>query len=32
VMKPVEYTMGKRFPQSEWGLTITVDGKEVEQY
>ena len=32
VMKEVEYEMGKRYPASEWGVTITVDGKEVEQY
>ncbi len=32
VMKPIEYEMGKRYPASDWGVTITVDGKEVEQY
>ena len=32
VMKPVQYEMGKYFPPSEWGLSITVNGKEVEQY
>ena len=32
VMKPIEHTMGKMYPPSEWGLTITVNGKEVEQY
>lgn len=32
VMKMVEYEQGKPYPASEWGVTITVDGKEVEQY
>lgn len=32
VMKPVDYVMGEHYPPSEWGITITVDGKEVEQY
>jgi len=32
VLKPIDYEMGKRYPASDWGVTITVDGKEVEQY
>lgn len=32
VMKPIDYEMGKHYPASDWGVTITVDGKEVEQY
>jgi hypothetical protein len=32
VMKPIEYVMGEMYPASEWGVTITVDGKEVQQY
>jgi hypothetical protein len=32
VMKPIHYEMGKYFPPSEWGLDITVNGKEVEQF
>lgn len=32
VMKPIEYEMAKEYPASQWGVTITVDGKEVEQY
>jgi len=32
VMKPIEYEAGKYYPPSEWGVEITVDGKEVEQY
>jgi hypothetical protein len=32
VMKPIEYEMGKEYPASQWGVTIVVDGKEVEQY
>jgi len=32
VMKVCELEAGKRYPQSDWGFTITVNGKEVEQY
>lgn len=32
VMKVRELEAGKRYPQSDWGFTITVNGKEVEQY
>jgi hypothetical protein len=32
VMKPIEYEMAKEYPASQWGVTIVVDGKEVEQY
>jgi hypothetical protein len=32
VMKPIEYVCGEKYPASEWGVTITVDGKEVQQY
>ena len=32
VMKLVEYERGKPYPASEWGVTITVNGEEVEQY
>lgn len=32
VMKPIEYVAGEMYPASEWGVTITVDGKEVQQY
>lgn len=32
VFKPVTYSMGERFPPSEWGITVTVNGEEVEQY
>lgn len=32
VFKRVEYTNGERFPPSEWGYTIMVDGVEVKQY
>jgi hypothetical protein len=32
VLKPIDYEMGKHYPASDWGVTITVDGKEVEQY
>jgi len=30
--KPVVYEMGKKYPPSEWGYTLMVDGVEVEQY
>jgi hypothetical protein len=32
VMKVRELEAGKRYAQSDWGFTITVNGKEVEQY
>ena len=32
VMKKVPYIMGEYFPPSEWGIDITVNGVEVEQY
>jgi hypothetical protein len=32
VMKVRELEAGKPYPQSDWGFTITVNGKEVEQY
>lgn len=32
VMKVVDYERGRPYPASEWGVTIKVDGKEVEQY
>ena len=30
--KPVVYEMGKKYPPSDWGYTLMVDGVEVEQY
>lgn len=32
VFKEVEYESGKKYPASEWGVTVLVDGKEVEQF
>ena len=32
VMKDVKHEMGKPYPSSEWGITILVNGQEVEQY
>jgi hypothetical protein len=32
VMKDVEFDMGRYYPPSDWGVTILVNGKEVEQY
>lgn len=32
VFKTIEYEPNKRYPASEWGITILCNGKEVEQY
>lgn len=32
VMKVVEHEQGKYYPPSTWGIQVTVNGKEVEQY